>query len=126
MSSPRDEHNNADGTFRISSKWDVVVVPFPFTDINKAKPRPALVLSNESFNEKNGHSVLLMITTASNITWTNDVNISDLVSTGLDAASIVRMKMFTIDNRIIRKKIGVLGLRDRKACIKAVSSVIGD
>lgn len=118
--------NNADGIFRISSKWDVVVVPFPFTDINKAKPRPALVLSNESFNEKNGHSVLLMITTASNINWTNDVKITELETTGLDTASVIRMKMFTIDNRIIKKKIGALGLRDRKALSKAVSSTLAD
>lgn len=110
----------------IYSKWDVVVVPFPFTDINKAKPRPALVISNESFNEKNGHSVLLMITTASNISWVNDINISDLASTGLDVASVVRMKMFTIDNRIIKRKIGTLGLRDRKACAKVVSGSLED
>lgn len=108
----------------IYSKWDVVVVPFPFTDINKSKPRPALVLSNESFNEKNGHSVLLMITTASNIGWAYDVNISDLVSTGLDTASVVRMKMFTIDNRVIKKKIGTLGLRDRKSLNKAINSAL--
>ncbi len=110
----------------VYKKWDVVVVPFPFTDINKAKPRPALVLSNESFNEKNGHSVLLMITTASNINWTNDVKILELETTGLSTASVVRMKLFTIDNRIIKKKIGALGLRDRKACSKAVNSTLGD
>jgi mRNA interferase MazF len=31
--------------------WDVVVVPFPFTDSPASKRRPALVLSLRAFND---------------------------------------------------------------------------
>ena len=45
--------------------FDVVVVPFPFTDRNTTKRRPALVLSDaRAFNEQAGHFVLAMITSA--------------------------------------------------------------
>ena len=46
----------------ICEQWDVVVVPFPFTEKPGAKRRPAVVLSKKGFNE-HGHTVLLMITT---------------------------------------------------------------
>ena len=44
-------------------RWQVVAVPFPFSERPGAKRRPALVLSNGSFNRA-GHTVLAMITTA--------------------------------------------------------------
>ena len=40
-------------------RFDVVIVPFPFTDKAQAKRRPALVVSaNAAFNKKTGHSVM--------------------------------------------------------------------
>jgi len=41
----------------IYEPWDVVVVPFPFTERAGTKRRPALVLSKKAFNE-NGHTIL--------------------------------------------------------------------
>jgi len=46
-------------------RFAVVRVPFPFTDPNAAKNRPALVLSDrDAFNAPAGHSVMAMITSA--------------------------------------------------------------
>jgi len=39
-------------------RFDVLVVPFPFTDSATVKRRPALVLSVEAFNDRAGHLVL--------------------------------------------------------------------
>lgn len=76
-------------------QFDVVVVPFPFTDRLATKKRPALVLSNaENFGDRIGHSVLAMITSAKNPPWPLDVEISDLKAAGLPAPSKVRMKLF--------------------------------
>ena len=45
--------------------FEVVVVPFPFTDRTTTKRRPALVLSDaKAFNRQVGQSVLAMITRA--------------------------------------------------------------
>lgn len=104
--------------------FDVVVVPFPFTDRESSKRRPALVLSNLAmFNQPSGHSVLAMITSRKNASWPLDTTIEYLPATGLTAASVVRMKMFTLDNRLIIKKIGSLATDDRNTFNKNVQQL---
>ena len=92
--------------------WQVVVVPFPFTDRATTKRRPALVLSAKAFN-RHGHSVLAMITSASHQPWPGDTPIADVKSAGLKTPSLVRLKLFTLDNRFIARRIGTLGARDQ-------------
>jgi mRNA interferase MazF len=107
----------------IFEKFSVVVVPFPFTDQNASKRRPALVLSNTAFNTSVGHSVLAMITSAKNSNWLLDVEISDLACAGLSSPSIIRMKLFTLDNRLIIRKAGILADSDQQAAIKAFNQL---
>lgn len=96
-------------------KFAVVVVPFPFTDQAATKRRPALVLSNFTFNTSVGHCVLAMITSAKNSNWLHDVTIADLNSAGLSSASIVRMKLFTLDTRLIIRQAGMLAESDQQS-----------
>ena len=97
----------------ICSQWDVVTVPFPFTDKPDAKRRPALVLSNKAFN-KNGHTVLTMITTKGHLPWPGDSEIDGFSEAGLNLQCQVRLKIFTLDNRLLLKKIGRLSENDSK------------
>lgn len=92
-------------------RWDVVVVPFPFTDRNAAKRRPALVLSSAAFNT-NGHVVLAMITTAAKATWPSDYRIAKVVDAGLHESCVVRCNLFTLDSRLVLRKIGHLAASD--------------
>ena len=92
--------------------WQVAVVPFPFTDRATTRRRPALVLSARAFNRR-GHSVLAMITSASHQPWAGDTPIGDLKTAGLKAPSLVRLKLFTLDNRFIARRIGTLGSPDQ-------------
>ena len=106
-------------------RFDIVVVPFPFTDAATAKRRPALVISTaEGFNVPAGHSVMAMITSAGNAAWPLDVAITDGKAAGLAAASLVRMKLFTLDNRFILRRLGQLAAADRKAVAAALKRVL--
>lgn len=98
----------------ICNLWDIVVVPFPFVEGTHAKPRPALVLSQKNFNEANHHTVLAMITTGANTSWKSDIHISRIQPTGLQTDSVIRMKIFTLDNRLLCKIIGNLHMNDQK------------
>ncbi len=94
--------------------FDVVVVPFPFTDRNAAKRRPALVLSSHLFNQASQHSVMAMITSAEQSSWLGDHVIADLEAAGLPTECVVRLKLFTLDHRLVIRKAGGLGLADQK------------
>jgi mRNA interferase MazF len=104
--------------------FDVVVVPFPFTDKTSTKKRPALVLSSELFNAEIRHSVMAMITTASHSSWPLDVAIANLKDAGLKNPSIVRMKLFTIDHALILKHIGHLHSQDQSSVESVLKSLL--
>jgi mRNA interferase MazF len=96
-------------------RFTVVRVPFPFTDRNATKNRPALVLSAAaSFNTPAGHSVMAMITSAKNPPWPLDCHIADLKHAGLPAPSVVRFKLFTLDHRLVRGELGKLAPGDAR------------
>lgn len=97
-------------------RFTVVRVPFPFTERNATKNRPALVLSAaDCFNTPIGHSVMAMITSADNAPWPLDCSIHDLAAAGLPAPSVVRFKLFTLDHRLVRGALGALAADDAHA-----------
>lgn len=111
----------------IYKTFDIVVVPFPFSDSNQAKRRPALVISSHTnFNNEIDHSILAMITSARNKPWPLDTIIEDYSTAGLPKTCTVRMKFFTLDHRIIIKKIGTLAIKDQKSFKKMFSKLFQD
>lgn len=106
-------------------RFSVVRVPFPFTDRTASKRRPVLVLSAAStFNLPSGHSVMAMITSQGNTPWPLDCMITDLSSAGLPAPSMVRCKLFTLDNRLILGELGKLSADDAAAVEKALQRLL--
>ncbi|MGK5087958.1 type II toxin-antitoxin system PemK/MazF family toxin [Bdellovibrionota bacterium FG-2] len=103
----------------ICEQFDVVVVPFPFSDLPKSKKRKALVISSKSFNKGNENSVLLMITSAHKSKWHFDVPVSSLAEAGLHKDCVVRMKTFTLDNGLLLERAGRLGSKDASQVIDA-------
>ncbi len=98
-------------------KGDVVVIPFPFSDLSKSKKRPALVVA--SFSDE---IVLCQITSGKGFDdYSFVVNDEDFNSGRLSLSSVVRCnKIFTADRKIVLYKIG--SLRTRK--IKKISDIL--
>ena len=106
--------------------YAVVRVPFPFTDRNATKNRPALVLSDaNAFNTPAGHSVMAMITSEGNSPWPLDCKISDLAAAGLPAPSKVRFKLFTLDHRLVKGEIGKLAAADVETVRNGLTALLG-
>ena len=66
--------------------------------------------------------MLAMITSAKNPAWPLDVTI-DATRAGLHAPSKVRMKLFTLENRLILHRAGSLSDGDRRTVRNAVQQM---
>ena len=94
--------------------FDVVVVPFPFTDREAERRRPALVVSSPAFNAQHDQSILAMITSAGE-EWPSDITLRDWREAGLGVPCKVRLKLFTLDDALVLRRAGALSERDAEA-----------
>lgn len=92
---------------------DLVLVPFPFTNLTARKKRPAVVVSPDWFNSNFSDVVLVAVTSAVpqklNPYLEISLTSSDLLSGNLPSTSIIKIcKIFTCEQTIIIKKIAKL------------------
>jgi mRNA interferase MazF len=86
-------------------RGDIILVPFPFTDLSSAKVRPALVLSPKK--EKSLDIIICFISSQLDATNPHTIQINPSSGNGLKVPSLVRFdKIATLDRRIA---LGVLG-----------------
>ncbi|MDO8721038.1 MAG: type II toxin-antitoxin system PemK/MazF family toxin [Syntrophales bacterium] len=87
-------------------KGDVVVVPFPFSDLTDAKRRPALVIA-----ELSGDDVILCQITSQNVKDSYSITLDEehFESGSLNRKSNIRPnRVFTADKKILLYKAGHL------------------
>jgi mRNA interferase MazF len=105
-------------------RYDVVSVPFPYTDRGALERRPALVISQPALEQRFGLLWVLMITAAENRAWHNDVPIPDHHAVGLPIPSIIRpTKIATVEASRARRRGRIT--KDTAAMIaEAVKSIV--
>ncbi|MDE0083806.1 MAG: type II toxin-antitoxin system PemK/MazF family toxin [Gammaproteobacteria bacterium] len=83
---------------RTFERGDVIKVPFPYTDRATRQSRPAVVVSTAQLQDLHGLLWVVMITSAANRGWPDDVPVADLRRAGLPVPSVIRSgKIATID-----------------------------
>lgn len=91
------------------SRWDIVLVRFPFSDLTTAKRRPGLVVSPDAYNAAGPDLVIELITSRLGVPpRPGDHRIRFWRESGLQKPSLLRMKLATIHREIVIKKIGRL------------------
>ena len=102
-------------------KGDIVVIPFPFSDLSSSKRRPALVAAKASENDL----ILAQITSRAFCdVYSVELNLDDFASGGLRVLSNVRPnKLFTAESDIILYKIGHLKPEKIQEAINALVSL---
>ena len=102
---------------------DTVLVAFPFTDFSTFKQRPAIIISSEKFNRSQSDVIIMAITSHAyeKNKWDHFLSKEEQKSAGLPKSSIVKVgKITTIDQRLIRKRIGHLP----KVSIQQIASML--
>ena len=83
---------------RTFERGDVIKVPFPYTDRATRQSRPAVVVSTAQLQDLYGLLWVVMITSAENRGWPDDVPVTNLKLAGLPVPSVIRSaKIATID-----------------------------
>ena len=103
-------------------KGDIVIVPFPFSDLSASKRRPAFVLASNGGNDL----VLCQITSqAFSDEMAITIGLSDYKEGGLKAISNVRVnKLFTANEDIILYKAGRLNDNKISEIVDKVTEMI--
>jgi mRNA interferase MazF len=88
--------------------WDLVKVPFPYTNRPVQQRRPALVVA--ILDAPGGPRLLwvLMVTSAANRGWPGDVTVSDIAAAGLPAPSVIRCAKIATIEGLDTERIGRL------------------
>ena len=105
-------------------KGDIVVLPFPFSDLSASKRRPALVLVSSQRDD-----VILCQITSRNIKDNKaiSINIDDVENGSLREISNIRPnKLFTADKSIILYKLGNLVPVKTNAVISIIVDMFRD
>lgn len=85
------------------NKGDIVLMPFPFTDLSGIKNRPALILVD-------GESDITVSFITTQLKWQEefDVKIEALKTNGLKKTSLIRLsKLATIDKDLVIGNLGI-------------------
>ena len=91
---------------------DVLIVPFPFTDLSAIKQRPVLVLSKKEYNNKTDGIITCGIT--SNLKDSENsvlIENKNLLNGEIPATSRIKVdKLFTIEKSIIKKRLAKIDI----------------
>ena len=102
-------------------KGDVVVTPFPFSDLTASKKRPALVVANLK-----GDDLIICLITSQNAKDDYAISLSnnDFANGTLKKASNIRPnRLFTIDSKIILYRIGTLENKKSQEVIEKILEI---
>ena len=106
------------------NQGDIVLIPFPFTDLSNSKVRPALIVSNATVNKTSDLICAQITSQVYKDTFTFEIKDAD-VTTSLKGYSEVRChKLFTADKAIIQKKISHLHASKQTTLLNKIKSLL--
>ena len=111
MKTKKHSRSNASTRFHAG---DIVLVRFPFSDLESTKKRPALCLSSVKLTDKIQVVTVAMITSKiENFGLEGDYLLSNWEKSGLLHPCLVRLaKIATLDFHLVEKKLGLLSAAD--------------
>ena len=103
-------------------KGDIVVLPFPFSDLSSAKKRPAIIIATLETED----IILCPITsTKRNDRYDVDINTNHFKEGNLKNASSIRPnRLFTADKKIILYKAGAIKMSKLKEVENKIVEII--
>lgn len=92
-----------------SSKNDVVLVRYPFTDLSGSKIRPAVVVSAPHVSND---LFFVPLTSRTDSLLAGEFLLADWADAGLNVPTVVKRGLYTVRRNLVVKSVGRLGNRD--------------
>ena len=108
------------------SRWDIVLVPFPFTDLTALKRRPAMVVSPDT-SDRAGHDLVIAFLTSQvhAAPRPGDCRLQAWQEAGLPKPTMLRMKFATVARSVVLRTLGRVAETDRPAIRDALMTFLG-
>lgn len=85
---------------------DVILVPFPFSNLLTFKRRPAVVISSNHFNQLTSYLIIIAITSQTQkVLGLGESSIFDYQSASLVKQSTIKPAVATIEQQLVVKKL---------------------
>ena len=105
---------------------NVVLVPFPFTNLAAIKQRPAVVVSSRIYNGAKPDIVIMPITSQlRSLSSLGEVLISERRQASLLKPSVIKPVFATLEQRLVIRLLGNLQARDQAVLHAAIAVVFG-
>jgi mRNA interferase MazF len=106
---------------------DVVLVGFPFTNLQTTKKRPAVIISNASYQQNRPDVILMAITSQiRQPLQTGEALLQNWQAAGLAIPSVLKPLIATIEQGRIVKTMGQLSQDDQNSLKKVIQTILGD
>ena len=104
---------------------DVVLVGFPFTNLQTTKRRPAVIIHSPSYQDR--PDVILMAITSQirELAAAGEALLQDWKAAGLAKPSVLKPLIATIEKKQIVKRLGQLSVADRERLAAVLDSTLG-
>lgn len=104
---------------------DVILVPFPFTDLSTTKKRPTVVVSSPGYHRERPDIVVMAITSQARAGAFGETAIQGWQAAGLLKPSVIKPVIATIEQGLVIKQLGRLTDQDRKALAENLRIILG-
>lgn len=105
---------------------DVVLVPFPFSNQQNTKKRPAVVVSSHTYNHYKPDILLMAITSQIKAAPSfGEYEIQDWQQAGLLKTSLLKPLLLSIDKSCVIKVLGQLSAKDLQGLKHSLNVILG-
>nr|VFK57664.1 MAG: mRNA interferase MazF [Candidatus Kentron sp. TUN] len=106
---------------------DVVLVGFPFTDLQITKKRPAVVISRKTYQQNRPDVILMAVTSRIRQPLaTGEAMLKDWQVAGLARPSVLKPLIATLEQRRIVKVMGRLSVADMADLDVLIQTILGN
>src|SRR5258706_11049796 len=105
-------------------RGDVIAVPYDYSDLTSGKVRPAVIISSDAYNLARPDVVAAGISSQIAKVGPYDHLLANWATAGLRCPSLVRGRLLTLEQSLIRRGVGRLSSRDLAGCEEKLASFL--